>query len=73
MKAYFNGAADVDPREGGKFSMLGGMISGTYLEIKPNESVSNPLLLCFRVDILFYLLEFKQIKFLGNKGFNLSQ
>lgn len=39
MKAYFNGAADVDPREGGKFSMLGGMISGTYLEIKPNESI----------------------------------
>ena len=68
MKAYFNGAADVDPREGGKFSMLGGMISGTYLEIKPNESVSNP---CYCG--LEYFLEFKQIKVLGNKGFNLSQ
>ena len=55
MKAYFNGAADVDPREGGKFSMLGGMISGTYLEIKPNESVSNPLM-CLRVDNNIILL-----------------
>lgn len=40
MKAYFNGAAEVDPRESGKFAMLGGMITGTYLEIQPNESVS---------------------------------
>lgn len=40
MKAYFNGAAEVDPRESGKFSKLGGMITGTYLEIQPNESVS---------------------------------
>ena len=40
MKAYFNGAAEVDPRESGKFVMLGGMITGTYLEIQPNESVS---------------------------------
>lgn len=39
MRAYFNGAAEVDPRESGKFSMLGGMISGSYLEIQPNESI----------------------------------
>jgi len=39
MKAYFNGAAEVDPRESGKFSMLGGMISGTFVVIQPNESI----------------------------------
>jgi len=39
MKAYFNGAAEADPRESGKFSMLGGSITGTYLEIQPNQSV----------------------------------
>lgn len=29
----------MDPRESGKFSLLGGAISGTYLEIDPPKSI----------------------------------
>lgn len=39
MRAYFNGAAEVDPRESGKFSLLGGAISGSFLEIQPSKSI----------------------------------
>jgi len=44
MRAYFNGAADVDPRESGKFSLLGGAISGSYLEIHPSDRVSHKIM-----------------------------
>jgi len=39
MKAYLRGEADVDPRISGKFSLLAGAITGTYLEIQPEDKI----------------------------------
>lgn len=39
MNAYFHGSAQVDPRESGSFSLLGGAISGTYLEVYPPNTI----------------------------------
>lgn len=39
MNAYFQGSAQVDPRESGSFSLLGGAISGTFLELYPPKTI----------------------------------
>ena len=40
MRAYFQSDVQVQPTEGGQFILMGGTISGTFLEIDPDKLVS---------------------------------
>lgn len=39
VSAYTRSPAKIDPKEGGKFELFGGMISGEIVENKPNEKI----------------------------------
>ena len=40
MAAYFQSSVHVEPKEGGHFDLMGGTITGTFLEIDPDKLVS---------------------------------